>query len=237
MFNTVAIMQPTYLPWLGYFSMIAKADAFVFLDDVQFNTRSWQQRNRIKSSSGPLWLTIPVNKKGKSSQMINEVLCQNLNKVVEEHILTIKHNYRKAPFYEQFYSIFCELIRNAMLNSYDYLANFNVNLIKTLCAYFDIKCNFLISSDLNIEGEKDMYLANICEFLGAKSYLSAPGSKIYLDTSDAFKSKGIEVSYHDYSHPKYHQLFGDFIENMSCIDAVFNIGKDQLLPMIIEQKK
>jgi len=233
MFNRIAIMQPTYLPWLGYFAMIEKVDTFVFLDNVQFDSRSWQQRNKIKAELKHLWLTISVNKKGLSDQKINAVSCLNLEKDLEKHLASIRHCYRKSVHYDDFYDVFCDFVWSAAKQSKGYLARFNMVLTQKLCSFVGIEKPFILSSELNVAGKKETLLANICEHLGANSYLSPVGSKVYLEESDVFSSKGIEVCYHNYTPPHHPQLFDDFVENMACVDAFFNVQRDSLKELIL----
>ena len=226
-------MQPTYLPWLGYLAMIEKADQFVFLDNVQFDHRSWQQRNRIKTKEGELWLTVAVKKKGETGQLINEVKCLELERDIEKHFKSLAHVYKKAKSYPIFYDKFYDAVRNAAIASEGYLGHFNMSIIKFLCTYAGLKNDFLISSNMSASGTKDSLLANICEELEADIYLSAPASKVYLDDSTAFLDKGIDIKYHDYKHPCYPQMFGEFMVGMSCIDAFFNIERENLKPLIL----
>ncbi len=233
MLKTIAIMQPTYLPWLGYLAMIEKADVFVFLDDVQFDHRSWQQRNRIKTQNGEDWLTLSVKTKGASTQKINQVICIDIEKDTNKHLAKIFHNYSKSLFFKQFYPNLENFIKTARSQCHDSLAVFNIKIVQFLCDYIGIKKEFIMSSQLNICGEKDEYLAKICSALNGDIYLSASGSRIYLENSAAFGENNIIITYNDYSHPSYPQLYGNFIEGMSCIDAFFNVSKDDLKNLII----
>ena len=233
MSKTVAIMQPTYLPWLGYLAMVNKVDQFVLLDNVQFDHRSWQQRNRIKTLNGALWLTISVKQKGEFKQKINDVMSLDIEKDVKKHLSSISHSYRKSVSFDDFYKPFSDaMILNAKISGGN-IAAFNINLIKFLCDYAGLKSNFISSSTIPVSGQKDGLLANICEYLNADRYLSPDGSRIYLDESSEFKEKKIEIAYHNYVHPVYPQLFGDFEAGMSCVDAFFNVKKEDLKTTII----
>jgi hypothetical protein len=233
MSRAIAIMQPTYLPWVGYLAMIEKADQFVFLDNVQFNHRSWQQRNRIKTPKGEEWLTISAITKGRSSQLIKDVECTNLDKDIKNHLSKISHNYSKAPFFKEFYSEFLGALKEIDLKCSNLLSLLNIEIIKFLCSYAGIKKEFILSSQIAVTGSKDELLAKICESLGAADYLSAQGSKNYIDESCEFHVRNIKIIYHEYSHPKYPQLHGDFIEGMSCIDMFFNVEREKLKTLIM----
>ncbi|MGV8948025.1 MAG: WbqC family protein [Candidatus Paracaedibacter sp.] len=233
MSQIIAIMQPTYIPWVGYLAMIEKSDQFVFLDNVQFNHRSWQQRNRIKTSKGGEWLTISAITKGRSSQLIHNVECTNLNNDIKNHLLKISRNYSKAPFFKEFYPELFHIMEETCLKSDNLLSLFNIEIIKFLCDYIGIKKKFLLSSQMPVVGQKDELLANICVFLKGVNYFSAVGSKIYLEASEQFNKNNISIAYHNYTQPLYPQLHGDFIEGMSCIDMVFNTPRENLKKIIM----
>ncbi len=233
MTKSIAIMQPTYLPWLGYLAMIEQVDQFVFLDNVQFNHRSWQQRNRIKTDKGELFLTLSVNTKNAFDQKINKVLCSDLIKDTEKHLKSIFNYYAKSHFFKSFYSEFSEQVRIAQAESKGMLSHFNISMIKYLCEYAGINKKPILSSEIDIYGQKDELLANICDYFGSKTYLSAPGSRIYLEDSSFFKKRDIKIIYHEYVHPSYPQLHDEFIAGMSCIDAFFNVEKERLKTLIL----
>lgn len=224
--TTVAIMQPTYLPWLGYFDLIASSQIFVFLDDVEFSRQSWQQRNRIKTSTGVQWLTVPVIRKGRSTQKIKDVLI-NLNAAFHiKHIKTIKQYYSKAPYWERYSDEFSMILNK----QHEYLVELNLDLIGWFCQELGIVTKTIRSSQMNnVENVgKVERLVNICRYLGADHYLSPAGSKDYIDKNNLFINSGIKLSYQNYIHPTYYQLFSDFIPNMSAIDLLFNEGNNSL---------
>lgn len=220
----LAIMQPTYLPWIGYFGMIYSVDTFVFLDSVQFNKRSWQQRNKIKTPNGELFLTIPVSAKGKSDQLIKDVEINTEHFAADKMLLTITQNYKKAKYFNEYFPA----IKEVFMKGHTHLSDFNIDLITYCSQVFCIKTPLLLSSKLKSDGSKADLLSNICVELGSKLYLSAPGSKEYIDESTAFQEKNIEVIYHQYSHPSYTQLHGDFMPYMCILDLLFNEGPNSL---------
>lgn len=220
--TVVAIMQPSYLPWAGYLAMIERADVFVFLDSVQFARRSWQQRNRIKSSAGELMLTIPVLKKGRRDQMINEVEIDPTTKFAEKHEAAIRNNYAGAPNFDEFAPVLFDCFRQ----DHRYLSTLTIDIIEWLMRSIGCTTPTHRSSALGATGRKDELLLAICQELDADTYLSAPTSKDYLDESDCFPGSGVEIAYHEYDHPVYPQKFGDFLPNMSALDMLFNTGND-----------
>lgn len=233
MFNSVAIMQPTYLPWLGYLAMINRVKNFVFLDIVQFDKRSWQQRNRIKNANDELWLTLSVLSKNKFHQKINEVVCQDLKKTVKKHLATIQHSYKKAPEYENFYPFFENVMWEAYKASNASLSIFNTSIIENLCIYAKLNYKFTLASNLDCAGEKDELLSNICDFFQSKEYVSPIGSKVYLENSRYFKEKQINILYQNYIEPEYQQLNSSHIKNLSCLDAFFCIPREELKAFIM----
>ncbi|MDC1450344.1 WbqC family protein [Candidatus Thioglobus sp.] len=220
----VAIMQPTYLPWSGYFGLIESVDLFVFLDNVQFDKRGWQQRNQIKTANGPQWLTIPVLSKGVRNQKINQVKIDSSSKFSDKHIKSISHNYNNAPFY----NLIEKELFNTIHNSSDSLSETNIEIIHTLSKLLGVSTPTISSSALNCSGIKADMLVSICQEVGASEYLSPPGSRVYLEKSDAFKMAKIPVKYFQFEHPNYQQLFGDFVENMSVVDILMNCGNQSL---------
>jgi hypothetical protein len=220
----IAIMQPTYLPWLGYFAMMDQVEKFVFFDSVQFAARSWQQRNRIKTGNGELMLAIPVSKKGKRDQLIREVEIQTASEFPTNHIKAITMAYSRAPHFQAYAPQIIEVLEKKHV----LLADLTIELIQTIHDLLGLRCSFMRSSELDVDGSKADLLADICSKLNANVYLSAPGSREYIELSDAFQTRNIEVIYNEYHHPQYHQLFGEFLPYMGAIDLLFNEGPNSL---------
>ena len=224
----VAIMQPTYLPWLGYLAMIDRVDRFVFLDNVQFERRSWQQRNRIKTASGEVMLTIPVRSKGRRDQRIDKVGIDETQNFPIRHIRTIQHAYAKAPFYDRFApELFAQLRTPTSL-----LADVTISVIGWLLRQYAIDTDCVRGSTLSAAGAKDALLCNISKQLNADRYLSPPGSANYLDRSKVFRDADISILYHPYEHPTHDQINGAFQPFMSAIDLLFNCGPDDGLRIL-----
>lgn len=216
----VAIMQPTYLPWSGYFSLMSAVDVFIFLDSVQFARRSWQQRNQIKTVTGPQWLTVPVASKGKRDQLILEVEVDKSSDFSTAHHRSIETSYGKAPFFKTYSADLLPLLSNQSL----LLADLTIGLILHLKSLLGIETKILRSSELKGTGAKADLLASLCQQVGATEYISPPGSREYLEESDAFTKIGVPISYFTFVHPEYPQLFGGFLPYMSAIDMLFNCG-------------
>lgn len=217
----IAIMQPTFLPWLGYFGMIHSVDEFVFFDSVQFNKRSWQQRNKIKTSVGETFLSVSVLTKGKEDKDIKNILLDPEHFIPEKMLATISQNYQKAPYFKDYY----EGMRAIFLKGHTHLSDFNIDLIEYFCQQIGIKTKFSRSSSMPVNGAKADLLADICSHLKGNVYLSAPGSREYIEESTAFQDRGIEVIYNNYTHPVYQQQYqSDFIPYLCIADLLFNEG-------------
>ncbi len=220
MSGVVAIMQPTYLPWIGYFALMERVETFVFLDDVQFEKRSWQQRNRIKSSTGEIWLTVPVLSKGKFAQTIADVRINPDSRFPQDHLGSIRANYARAPHFGALFDALQERYAPAS----DRLLPLNISLIEWIAGLLGVRTPSIRSSSLGVADTKADRLVAICRKLGATRYLSPPGSAAYLEGDTAFDAAGIELAYHDYEHPVYPQLHGDFVSHLSALDLVMNTG-------------
>ena len=217
---TCSIMQPTYLPWLGYFDLMDQSDYFVFLDSVQFNKRSWQQRNRIKAKTGALWLTEHVISKGLGSQTISQVEIDRSSAFQDQQLKTIFHLYNKAPYFDLFYTELSDILGK----SQRYLHELNIELIGWFCEKLGIHCRVIKSSSLEIETHKVNLLIDICQQLGADMYLSPLGSMDYIEANNLFSVSNIKLRYHRFDHPEYSQLNGLFIPYLSTLDLLMNEG-------------
>lgn len=222
--KTIAIMQPTYLPWLGYFDLMDRVDYFVFLDSVQFSKRSWQQRNRIKTSKGELILTVPVLAKGKYKQKINQVRINQSEDFVNKHLKALEYNYSKARLFKKYFSHILEILEK----KHAFLADLNIDLILWLKKTIGIKTRLIRSSSLKVKGRAAELLVNICKALETRHYLSPVGAKTYIKDGQIFKKNSIQLSYQQYKHPVYKQLFGKFADHLSVIDLLFNEGNNSL---------
>jgi len=227
--HTIAIMQPTFLPWLGYFGLIDAVDMFVILDDVQFDRRSWQQRNRIVSAGKELIITVPVKKTGKVDQLINNTeITEDWDAHRRKLLMTLHHSYSKAPFYKEFINDL-----EAILDVQEYnISKLNLNLINWACEKFNITTSILLASDVPVEGAKANYIVKICKYLSAHTYVSPPGSKVYIEQTDAFKKNNINLEYFLFNHPVYSQNSETFISHMSFVDALFNEGDKKTSALI-----
>ncbi|MBI2045812.1 MAG: WbqC family protein [Parcubacteria group bacterium] len=226
----VAIMQPTYLPWIGYFGLMQSVDIFVFLDSVQFSKQSWQQRNRIKTSNGTMWLTVPVLSKGKSGQLISEVAV-DLRGFQRKHRCSIEQSYKQA----RYFNMYAPALFGILEQTHTHLSRLNMELILCLKNALGIQTKTMLASEILSEilaetaSNKVDYLVGICNALQATEYYSPVGSKEYLSGSlHKFSEVGISVHYNEFLHPIYSQKFGEFVSHLAAIDLLFNEGPKSL---------
>lgn len=217
--SLISIRQPGYLPYLGFFKKIQSSDIFVYLDDVQYERGDWDNRNKIRTYEGSIWLTVPVL--NKFGQKLNEVNIANNQDWNKKHRLTIKTNYQKAPYFAKYW----KKIDSILSKKWEKLIDLNLALIKYFNSELDLQTRTVKSSELQINSVGSQRLLDICKELGAKTYLSGEIGKNYLDEK-IFRNEGIKVIYEKFKHPIYHQFHGEFIPNMSIVDLLFNEGEN-----------
>jgi hypothetical protein len=217
----IAILQPGYLPWLGYFDQELSVDRFVIYDDVQYDRRGWRNRNRIKTPDGPVWLTVPVEQKGKYDQIIRDVKIDNDRPWKKKHLGTIESFYKKAPYFEK---LFPEL-EKILSKDWEYLWEMDVAVAEWLNGVIGISTPITLASELNAVGQKSDRLLDICRKLSATEYYSGAAARHYLDL-DLFQREGIAVHFQEYEHPVYPQLYGEFVSHLSALDLVMIVGEE-----------
>lgn len=216
----ISISQPGYIPWLGYFDRIAKSDIHIVLDHVQYEKNSMVPRNKIRTPEGWNWITVPLRTKGKFGQLAIRDL--QINQQVpweKKHWKTLEANYARSPFFDVYRSFFYELYQTRWTNFLPLVARINAYLLETL----GIETRFMFSSELDPQKRKGELVLELCQKVGATTYISGPFGRDYLDFS-AFNEAGIKVVFHDYPHPKYCQTFDGFEPYMSIVDLLFNYG-------------
>jgi len=231
--KTAAIMQPTYIPWMGYFDLIDQCDIFVFLDNVQLVKRSWQVRNRIKAPKGELYLTIPIKKTKLRDELI---LCEAVMSQEEawqaKHCRSIELAYKNAPYFNEVFPF----LKDALLSGETRLSTFTAGIIRGIASRLGLDKECILASSLEgVSGKKDQLLVSICKRLGIQTYLSPQGSAEYIEKDcpgGEFSKNSIALVYHNYEHPCYSQLYGDFIPFLSIADLLFNHGFSESLAVI-----
>ena len=222
----VVILQPSYLPWIGYFDQINKADVFIFFDDVQFTRRDWRNRNRIKMQSGQAdFITIPVQSKGNYLANIDQIHIDNQQEWAKKHLMMFLHNYKRAPFF----SPVQERLQSVLTKRYELLADLTIDLIKNIAEYVGIaNTTFLTSSKIPVSYQDSTdHLIQLCKAVGATHYLTGDSAKNYLD-ENRFTYNNLILEYQNYVHPVYPQLWGQFLSHLSIVDLLFNVGHHAL---------
>lgn len=219
--STVVILQPGYLPWLGFFDQMRRADVFVYYDDVQFDKHGWRNRNRIKGPSGAHFLSVPVRHSGRSGQSIAATEIDTTQPWARTHLRTIRQFYAKAPFLDPY----AGQLEDILSQPWQLLIDLDLAVTDLFRRWLDIHTPMLLASELGIGGDKSGRLLEICRHLGADRYLSGAAARDYLDTA-LFAQAGIAIEWQDYRHPAYPQLHGDFVSHLSALDLVLNLGPD-----------
>lgn len=217
----IAIVQSNYIPWKGYFDMIAAVDEFILYDDMQYTRRDWRNRNKIKTPKGIEWISVPVGQ--DIGRRIRDVALQN-SLWQEKHWKALKCNYRRASHFAEVSTVFEPLY---LQRKYADLSELNRAFIEAICCYLGIATKISNSWDYTlIDGGKTERGADLCVQAGGTEYISGPAAKDYID-EQIFAERNIKFTWFDYSdYPKYPQLWGEFTHNVTILDLLFNCGKD-----------
>jgi len=216
----VAILQSNYIPWKGVFDMINMVDVFVFFDDVDFTKRDWRSRNKIITSNGELWLTVPVKKTHRGTK-IKDIEIQDDGKWQKNHYTNIRNNYIKAPYFKDYEWLLKDIY---IEHKWQNLSEMNIYITKKIAEILGITTRFVNSMDIPSMGAKDDKLIDILNYLEADAYLSGPAAKDYIH-NEKFTENRIKLSYIKYDgYPEYKQIYGDFNHNVTILDVLFNCG-------------
>lgn len=227
----IGILQPGYLPWLGFFEQMYKSDVFVIYDDVQYDKEGWRNRNRIKTANGIQWLTVPVHVKLSEAPLIYDVKIDNRTNWQKKHLLAISQSYSRSPFFRQYVQLFEE----AYSGKWEYLIDIDMHFIIKLKDLLGMAEKKIVrSSSLEVKGGTMERLVNICKLFGADKFYEGASGRNYID-DNYFAGHGIKMEYQDYKHPVYKQLYGDFVPHLSVIDLLFNHGEKSLNILIDKQ--
>lgn len=219
----VAIHQPNFFPWLGYFNKIARADVFVFLDNVQFPKTGGVWSNRVKLLVGgeARWVTAAIDRSYKGTRKINEMYFLSANPWREKMLKTLMANYRKHPFFDETMKVIEPLVLNPEKN----ISEYNIYSIKTISSKIGLKkAEFVRSSDFSIEATSNELLCNLTMSVGGRTYLCGGGATDYQDPR-TFDKLNVNLKYQEFQHPYYSQAKSDkFLDGLSVVDMVMNVG-------------
>lgn len=220
--RTVVVLQPGYLPWLGFFDQMLRCDVFIYYDDVQYDKHGWRNRNRIKSSAGVQhWLTVPVLHSGRSWPRVLEIEIDGRAPWARKHVGTLRQFYREAPFLDRYLPELEELLERRWMR----LVDLDLAVVDLIGGWLGLKRETLRSSELRVPGERSGRLLALCRYVGASRYMSGSAARSYLDV-ELFAEAGIKVEWQDYAHPVYPQLHGEFVPFLSIVDLLFNCGEE-----------
>jgi hypothetical protein len=215
----LAAHQPNFIPWIGYFHKMAQVEKFVLADDVQYTTHGFINRNYIKTRNGKQWVSVPVITKGRGLQKINEVRIDKEQNWQQKHWSSLQLNYKYAPYFDYYADYFEILYKKEWI----FLVDLNIELIEFVRKALKITCPIILSSELDLSTDATERIVDMTKKTGCNKYLSGASGKNYLNEK-LFKEVGIELIYNNFTHPKYHQQFGEFISHLSIIDLLFNEG-------------
>lgn len=217
------IHQPQYLPYLGFFHKLHQGDVFIAMDNVRFERRGIQHRNKIKTGQGPQWLTVPVFHRSGEEELINEILIDSELPWSRKHWNSLVTNYSRAPYFDKY----SPDLQQLLAQKWNKLCELDIALIQWVMNVLGINKPIVFLSELGVEGTKSDLLINACKAAGADTYLSGPGGRQYMELP-AFEAAGVDVIWQNYSAPSYKQVFSDlgFVSDLSIVDTLFCCGPE-----------
>lgn len=219
----IAIHQPEFMPWLGFFHKMGNVDQYVVFDHVQFKKRYFENRNKIKNGDDAAWVSLPVISKGRYLQPINQVEVDNASAWQRKLWEQVRHAYSRARYFSE-YAPGIEAI--ILGGSYNLLIDFNLAFIEWFRKVLEIRAPMVFSSSLGVDEFKaNNLIMEICLRMGAKKYLCGPSGKDYLKLDD-FAAAGVDLEWQSFIHPVYPQKGKKFIPFLSTLDLVFNCGPE-----------
>jgi hypothetical protein len=219
--------QPTYLPWLGLFHKIASCNIFVFMDDVQYLSGDWNNRNKIKGPQGPYWLTVPVRLKASSSMLLKDILIDDgafgsKGDWQEIHWRSLQHSYGKTPHWNQYKGWLEDIYKGTR---WTHLAELCEAMLTFFIKELDLDVRFVKASEMNFTGRKSDLVLEHCTRFDAQMCVLGTHGRDYIKTDD-FLGRGISLMFQEYAHPVYHQSYGPFAPQLSIIDLLCNCGAE-----------
>jgi len=223
----ITIHQPEHLVWLGLIDKISKADYFVILDNVQFSKNYFHNRNKIRTSEGWSWMTVPVQRHPLNTNIIDiEILDNQWEK---SYLRKLSQAYSSTEFFDAYYPA----IETEVMSRTWSLCELNIRLLNLFLEWFSIQPHISRASQLDLSDKftGSERILKICKSVGATRYLSGVGGRNYLDI-ESFLAEGITVDFHSFDHPIYDQRYVPFIPGMSSLDILMNQGGERALEML-----
>jgi WbqC-like protein family len=219
--TTAVVLQPSYLPWRGYFDLVDRADVFVFYDDVQYDKHGWRNRNRIKTAHGPAWITVPVHSRGavETGTPIAAIEVDHRRDWVRSHLETLRHAYGRQPFYARY----APLLATVLEKRHARLADLTIELTIAVARELGSTARFVRSSELPVQGSKNDRLLDVLGRIGATRYISGPSARAYI-APERFAEAGIVLEFITYDYPEYAQPHPPYDPAVSIVDALFALG-------------
>ena len=231
----VAMMQPTFLPWLGYFELIRKADRFIFLDDFQFSVQSFHQRNRLFINRDQVgWYTVPIKKSNSFGVCINKAEFDDTKNWRKKLINRLQQNYSKTPYFGDIFPNISEIINEDLSN----LSALNIKLIKEVVKLMEWDVEWKLSSDLPTDTTRSERVLELLRWCNASQYYSPLGSMEYMKEDGIFPVSGLEIlfqRFHTESYTQQNSTHG-FIHSLSVLDPLFNVGPEETARLIMNNK-
>ena len=227
----VGIIQSNFLPWRGYFDFIRESDLFIIHDDLQYTKGDWRNRNKIKTSRGVEWITVPV-RYHHTRQLIEETSVDYSSPWAQKMVNRIRETYGRAPYFELYFSELHDLLMKPAAS----ISDLNLRLIKWVCCHLEIATPIKMSHEYHPQGAKTERLIGILQQVQATTYLSGPAAQTYL-IPQLFEQAGIRLKYKQYNYPEYEQLYPPFEAAVSVIDLLFMKGKEAISYMEIKEKQ
>jgi hypothetical protein len=233
--RVIVIEQPNYIPWIGYFDLMAQCDVWVWYDDVQYTRRDWRNRNRIAGGGAPEWLTIPVKTKGRFHQTICEVEIDDTRPWIRKHLGAFHDCYRRSPYFGEVLALYA----GALEREHRFLADLAIDLNEALAACLGLAPHFARSSSLGDSKkltDRQQRLLDLCARFAAKAYLSGPAARAYIDP-ESFRQAGVELRYIIYDYPPYPRGENAFIPRLSILDALAWLGPAETAAVIQRNRR
>ena len=211
--------QPVYLPWLGLFHKIAQADMFISFNQVQYQPKDWNNRNQIKTHRGPLWLSVPVLRKGYLDKTISDIEINNREPWAHKHWKSLQLAYSKSPFFK----LYADFFQDIYSQRWESLVDLNETMLKGFLGILGIAVPVHSADEWEFHGMKSHLVLDMCTQTNASDYIFGALGRDYADIA-AFESAGVKAHFQEYVHPVYPQLHGDFVSHLSVVDLLFNCG-------------